>query len=177
MLFSPHACGDDGCGPAHCSRQYEMQAEFAMGTVDSSGTLTLTMTLDGVSASCSFAGNNGQLSGSCSASSLPTCSAKAMCVDGACLNGLPVPVPGANGFPSAGGNWRVTGGTCTHIPGFSSSFALSQCGSSLLVVPEGMVRASVLMSGCECGWRRMIAVGRAIVLRALSVICRRCNEL
>lgn len=137
------------------SREYAMQSEMFLGTVSSSGLVTINATVEGVPAVCTASGPFGSILGTCVVQGQGSCDFKLSCVDGICLNGAPVPTMGANGFPAISGTWNTVGGSCATDPQFSTSFALTQCGSTLLVVPsaESQVRtlsAQYSLRGCAC---------------------------
>ena len=128
-----------------CSREYTMQSEMFLGTVSSSGLVTINATVEGVPAVCTASGPFGSILGTCVVPGQGSCDFKLSCVDGICLNGAPVPPMGANGFPAISGSWSTVGGTCASDPQFSTSFELTQCGSTLLVVPSA---ATQVRGGC-----------------------------
>ena len=105
------------------------------GTVDATGVLTTNAVLSGQNATCSGAPSApDMLSGSCSVGGSVICTITLTCVDGNCLSDVPAPVPSAGGYPDVGGVWSTTTSTCG--ADFSPSFAVTQCGPNLLVVPS-----------------------------------------
>jgi hypothetical protein len=45
-------------------------------------------------------------------------------------------------FPNLNGNWVVVNGTCALIPGFSTSFAQTQCNGEVLVFPSSQTQGA-----------------------------------